>query len=240
MYSNEGITENMPGHIAIIIDGNGRWAEKQGQARSCGHQAGTKNLHSIVELSVRLDIKYLTIYVFSKENWQRPKEEIATLMDLLVKGLDRENLLMKNNIRLNIIGELIELPAKVQLHMNKCIEKTKNNTGMTLCLALNYSSRFEIVRAVKRLLMMTYNKVIEPDDITEYLFSKYLYTNSLPDVDLLIRTGGEYRLSNFMLWQCSYTELYFCKTLWPDFKEKDYLMAVYEYQTRDRRFGKIK
>ncbi|KAA6318583.1 Ditrans polycis-undecaprenyl-diphosphate synthase [termite gut metagenome] len=235
MYSNNSAMENIPEHIAIIIDGNGRWSQKYGNE----HRIGAKNLHSIVELSVRLGVNNLTVYVFSKENWQRPKEEIASLMDLFVKGLDKVNLLVKNNIRFNIMGELIELPAKVQTHISQCIEETQNNAGMTLCLALNYSSRLEIVRTSKQLAEMTDNKIINSNDITELLFSKHLYANSMPDVDLLIRTGEEYRLSNFMLWQCSYAELYFCKTLWPDFKEEDYLKAIYDYQTRDRRFGTV-
>ncbi|KAA6324584.1 Ditrans polycis-undecaprenyl-diphosphate synthase [termite gut metagenome] len=213
MYSNNSAIENIPEHIAIIIDGNGRWAQKYGKERSYGHRIGAKNLHSIVELSVRLGINNLTVYVFSKENWQRSKKEVTSLMDLFVKGLDKVNLLVKNNIRFNIMGELIELPIKVQTHISQCIEETQNNAGMTLCLALNYSSRLEIVRASKQLAEMTDNKIINSNDITELLFSKHLYANSMPDVDLLIRTGEEYRLSNFMLWQCSYAELYFCKTL---------------------------
>jgi undecaprenyl diphosphate synthase len=161
MHSDNNIIENIPAHIAIIIDGNGRWAQKRGQVRSYGHRIGAKNLHSIVELSVRLGINYLTVYVFSKENWQRPKEEVISLMDLFVKGLDKINLLVKNNIRFNIMGDLIELPAKVRTHLSQCIKETQNNTGTTLCLALNYSSRLEIVRASKQLAEMTDEKILQ-------------------------------------------------------------------------------
>ncbi|KAA6340387.1 Ditrans polycis-undecaprenyl-diphosphate synthase [termite gut metagenome] len=231
---------NTPKHIGIIIDGNGRWARQRGETRSYGHQKGAKQLYSIVELSVQLAIEYLTVYVFSKENWQRPKDEVGSLMNLFEKGLDMDNLLIKNNIRLLIVGDLRGLPTSVGEHLTKCIQRTQTNTGMTLCLALNYSSRLEIVHATKQLAEKVSNKIIRINDISEQLISKYLYTYPMPDIDFLIRTGGEYRLSNFMLWQCSYAELYFCKTLWPDFKEKDYLKAIYEYQKRDRRFGKIK
>ncbi len=230
----------LPKHIGIIIDGNGRWAEKRGQKRSYGHQVGTKKLYNIITSCVKLNIQYLTVYVFSKENWKRPQEEVESLMNLFEKGLDIENLLNRNNIRLQVSGDLIGLPKHVTTFLNKCIKETQTNNGLTLCLALNYSSRMEIVNAVKILTEKANRQSIRSIDVTEQLFSEHLYIPSMPDIDFIIRTGGEYRLSNFMLWQSSYAELYFTQTLWPDFEKKDLLNALLEYQKRERRFGNIR
>ena len=228
-----------PNHIAIIIDGNGRWAEAKGKPRSYGHEAGTKKLHEIVRISANLNINYLTIYAFSTENWQRPVNEVNSLMDLFKIGLDINNFLNKNNIKLLISGKTDGLPEKVSSHLEECIEATCNNAGMTLCIALNYSSRHEILNSAKKIAEKIEKKYLKPDEISEEVFSEHLYTPSMPDIDYLIRTGGEYRLSNFMLWQCSYAEFYFTPVLWPDFEEKDFHNALLEYNTRDRRFGKV-
>lgn len=228
-----------PNHIAIIIDGNGRWAEARGKPRSYGHEAGTKKLHEIVRLSASLKINYLTIYAFSTENWQRPLNEVNSLMKLFKNGLDIDNFLHKNNIRLIISGETDGLPEEVSNHLKQCIEATCNNTGMTLCIALNYSARHEILYSAKKIAKKIEEKLLKPEEISEELFSEHLYAPSMPDIDYLIRTGGEYRLSNFMLWQCSYAELYFTPVLWPDFEEEDFHNALSEYHTRDRRFGKV-
>lgn len=227
----------IPAHIAIIMDGNGRWAKQRGEARSFGHQAGAETVHVIAEEAARLGVKYLTLYTFSTENWKRPAEEVSALMHLLMDAIEEETL-MKNNIRFRIIGEMAKLPVHVAERLEQCIAHTSNNTGMTLVLALSYSSKWEITNAVKQIAEQVASHKLAINDITDQTIDKYLETRFMPDPDLLIRTGGELRLSNYLLWQCAYSELYFCDTFWPDFKEEEFCKAIYDYQQRERRFGK--
>lgn len=227
----------IPAHIAIIMDGNGRWAKQRGMARSYGHQAGAETVHAIAEEAARLGIKYLTLYTFSTENWKRPAEEVSALMSLLMDSIE-EDTLMKNNIRFRIIGETEKLPADVFERLNQCIAHTAGNTGMCLVLALSYSSKWEITEAVKQIASQVENHQLAIADITDQTIDRFLSTRFMPDPDLLIRTGGEIRLSNYLLWQCAYSELYFCDTFWPDFKEEEFCKAIYDYQQRERRFGK--
>lgn len=240
MENSEKINlENLPGHIAIIMDGNGRWAKKQGLMRTIGHENGTKTVRRIVEQCARLGVKYLTLYSFSTENWNRPKMEVEFLMRAMLNSLKKEyNTLMNNNIRLNAIGNLDLLPTKVKIELLKVMEDTKNNTRMTLTLALSYGSRDEIVQAVKEISDKVKNNIISIDDIDDSVINSHLYTQNMPDVDLLIRTSGEQRISNFMLWQIAYSELYFTPVLWPDFTEENLVEAIASYQKRERRFGK--
>ena len=227
----------IPAHIAIIMDGNGRWAKQRGMARSYGHQAGAETVHAIAEEAARLGVKYLTLYTFSTENWKRPAEEVSALMSLLMDSIE-EDTLMKNNIRFRIIGETEKLPADVFERLNQCIAHTAGNTGMCLVLALSYSSKWEITEAVKQIASQVENHQLAIADITDQTIDRFLSTRFMPDQDLLIRTGGEIRLSNYLLWQCAYSELYFCDTFWPDFKEEEFCKAIYDYQQRERRFGK--
>ena len=227
----------IPAHIAIIMDGNGRWAKQRGEARSFGHQAGAETVHVIAEEAARLGVKYLTLYTFSTENWKRPAEEVSALMHLLMDSIEEETL-MKNNIRFRIIGEVAKLPVHVAERLEQCIAHTSGNTGMTLVLALSYSSKWEITNAVKQIAEQVASHKLAINDITDQTIDKYLETRFMPDPDLLIRTGGELRLSNYLLWQCAYSELYFCDTFWPDFKEEEFCKAIYDYQQRERRFGK--
>ena len=227
----------IPAHIAIIMDGNGRWAKQRGMARSYGHQAGAETVHAIAEEAARLGVKYLTLYPFSTENWKRPAEEVSALMSLLMDSIE-EDTLMKNNIRFRIIGETEKLPADVFERLNQCIAHTAGNTGMCLVLALSYSSKWEITEAVKQIASQVENHQLAIADITDQTIDRFLSTRFMPDPDLLIRTGGEIRLSNYLLWQCAYSELYFCDTFWPDFKEEEFCKAIYDYQQRERRFGK--
>lgn len=227
----------IPAHIAIIMDGNGRWAKQRGEARSFGHQAGAETVHVIAEEAARLGVKYLTLYTFSTENWKRPAEEVSALMHLLMDSIEEETL-MKNNIRFRIIGEMAKLPVHVAERLEQCIAHTSGNTGMTLVLALSYSSKWEITNAVKQIAEQVTSHKLAINDITDQTIDKYLETRFMPDPDLLIRTGGELRLSNYLLWQCAYSELYFCDTFWPDFKEEEFCKAIYDYQQRERRFGK--
>ena len=227
----------IPAHIAIIMDGNGRWAKQRGEARSFGHQAGAETVHVIAEEAARLGVKYLTLYTFSTENWKRPAEEVSALMHLLMDSIEEE-MLMKNNIRFRIIGEMAKLPVHVAERLEQCIAHTSGNTGMTLVLALSYSSKWEITNAVKQIAEQVASHKLAINDITDQTIDKYLETRFMPDPDLLIRTGGELRLSNYLLWQCAYSELYFCDTFWPDFKEEEFCKAIYDYQQRERRFGK--
>lgn len=227
----------IPAHIAIIMDGNGRWAKQRGEARSFGHQAGAETVHVIAEEAARLGVKYLTLYTFSTENWKRPAEEVSALMHLLMDSIEEETL-MKNNIRFRIIGEMAKLPVHVAERLEQCIAHTSNNMGMTLVLALSYSSKWEITNAVKQIAEQVASHKLAINDITDQTIDKYLETRFMPDPDLLIRTGGELRLSNYLLWQCAYSELYFCDTFWPDFKEEEFCKAIYDYQQRERRFGK--
>ena len=221
------------------MDGNGRWAKQQGFLRAFGHENGTKSVQVVVESCARLGIENLTLYAFSTENWNRPKIEVDTLMKLLVNSLKKElKTLQNNNIKLNTIGNLNLLPKSAQKELIDVIEKTKTNTRMTLTLALSYGSREEIVSAVKDICHKVKNNIISIDAIDESIINQHLYTQNLPDVDLLIRTSGEHRISNFLLWQIAYSELYFTDVLWPDFKEQDLYEAIVSYQKRERRFGK--
>ncbi len=232
-------TDNLPKHVAIIMDGNGRWAKKQGRLRIFGHENGSKSLRNIVEASARLGIENLTLYAFSTENWNRPKPEVRTLMKLLISSLKSEiNTLHDNNIKLNCIGNLQDLPKSAQEGLEHVIEKTKDNSRMILTLALSYGSRDEIIQAIKGISDKVKNNIISICDIDESIINQHLYTRNLPDVDLLIRTSGEHRISNFLLWQIAYAELYFTDVLWPDFTTSDFHKAIADYQKRERRFGK--
>jgi undecaprenyl diphosphate synthase len=230
---------NLPKHLAIIMDGNGRWAKKQGLLRAIGHENGTKSVRLTVETCARLGIENLTLYAFSTENWNRPKLEVDTLMKLLISSLKKElKTLQDNNIRLNTIGNLDRLPSSAKKELLEVIEKTKTNTRMVLTLALNYGAREEVINAVKTISDKVKNNIISIDTIDESIINEHLYTQNLPDVDLLIRTSGEHRISNFLLWQIAYAELYFTEVLWPDFKEDHLYEAIISYQKRERRFGK--
>lgn len=231
---------NIPEHVAIIMDGNGRWAKKQGISRIFGHQKGVDAVRITVEAAGEVGIKYLTLYAFSTENWERPKYEVDALMTLLVQTVEAETeSLMKNNVSLSVIGDISKMPKKVRKKLNNCIEVLGANTGLKLILALSYSSHWEILEAVKNITVDSQNGKIVPEDINEKLFRKYLATANYPDPELLIRTSGEQRISNFLLWQIVYTELYFTNKLWPDFGKEDLYKAIYDYQNRERRFGKI-
>lgn len=238
MTYREQIDKNrIPSHIAIIMDGNGRWAKQRGQIRSFGHQAGAETVHVIAEEAARLGVKFLTLYTFSTENWSRPVDEVAALMSLLMDSIEEETF-MKNNISFRIIGDTEKLPTEVLERLNQCIEHTSANTGMCLTLALSYSSKWEIAEAMKQIAQKVKDNRLALEDINDETISAHLSTNYMPDPDLLIRTGGEIRLSNYLLWQCAYSELYFCETYWPDFHEEELCKAIYDYQKRERRFGK--
>lgn len=231
--------DKLPKHIAIIMDGNGRWAKQQGLRRVFGHENGTKSVRVVVEACAELGVTNLTLYAFSTENWNRPKLEVETLMKLLVTSLKKEiKTLQENNIKLNAIGSLNNLPKKVRQELVEVIEKTKNNSRMTLTLALSYGSREELLNTVKIISDKVKNNIISLEAVDESTINEHLYTHDLPDVDLLIRTSGEQRISNFLLWQIAYAELYFTPTLWPDFREKHLYEAIIAYQQRERRFGK--
>ena len=236
-YREQIDKSRIPAHVAIIMDGNGRWAKQRGQARSFGHQAGAETVHIIAEEAARLGVKYLTLYTFSTENWNRPVDEVAALMSLLMDSIEEETF-MKNNISFRIIGDTAKLPVEVLERLNQCIEHTSINTGMCLTLALSYSSKWEITEAVRQIATQVKTGEISPEQITDECISSHLDTNFMPDPDLLIRTGGEIRLSNYLLWQCAYSELYFCDTFWPDFDKEELYKAIWEYQQRERRFGK--
>lgn len=227
----------IPQHVAIIMDGNGRWAKQRGHERSFGHQAGAETVHIIAEEAARLGVKYLTLYTFSTENWNRPSEEVAALMSLLFESIEEETF-MKNNISFRIIGDIGKLPQNVQERLYACVEHTSGNTGMCLVLALSYSSRWEITEATRQIARLVKDGTLQPEDIDSALISQHLATNFMSDPDLLIRTGGEIRLSNYLLWQCAYSELYFCDTYWPDFQAEELRKAIRDYQKRERRFGK--
>ncbi len=231
--------ENLPNHIAVIMDGNGRWAKKNGKARVFGHRNGVKSVREITEGAAELGIKYLTLYAFSTENWNRPKAEVNALMTLLVSTISKETkTLNKNNIQLNAIGNLESLPKSCIQELNKAIEITSANSGMTLTLALSYSSRWEILKAVNSLLNDVKSGAKEIENVSESDFTDYLCTANMPDPELLIRTSGELRISNFLMWQLAYAELYFTNKLWPDFRKEDLWDAILDYQGRERRFGK--
>ena len=232
-------TANLPKHLSIIMDGNGRWAKQKGLLRAMGHENGTKSVKATIEACARLGIEFLTLYAFSTENWNRPKLEVETLMKLLVNSLKKELQTLKdNNIKLNAIGNLEKLPKSAQKELLDVIEATKDNSRMTLTLALSYGSREEIVNAVRNISHKVKNNIISIDTIDDSIINEHLYTQNLPDVDLLIRTSGEHRISNFLLWQIAFAELYFTDVLWPDFKEHHLYEAILSYQKRERRFGK--
>jgi undecaprenyl diphosphate synthase len=231
--------DRLPEHIAIIMDGNGRWAKQKGKLRVFGHENGAKAVKQVVEACAELGIKNLTLYAFSTENWKRPKLEVQTLMKLLISSLKKEiKTLRKNNIKLNAIGNLKDLPVKVYQELNDVIERTKNNDRITLTLALSYGSKDEIINTIKQISIKVKNNIISPENIDESVINEHLYTRNLPNVDLLIRTGGEQRISNFLLWQIAYTELYFTNVLWPDFTKEHLYETIINYQQRERRFGK--
>ncbi len=229
--------ERIPQHIAIIMDGNGRWATERGKERSYGHQAGVESVRRITSECTRLGVKYLTLYTFSTENWNRPADEVAALMGLVLTALEDE-LFMKNDVRFQVIGDIDRLPEEVQKKLQETIDHTADNKAMTMVIALSYSSRWEITKAVKEISTLVAEGKAKADDINEDFISKHLVTSFMPDPDLLIRTGGELRISNYLLWQIAYSELYFCDTYWPDFAEADLHKAIASYQSRQRRFGK--
>ncbi len=230
---------NLPKHLAIIMDGNGRWAKERGKHRVFGHEHGVQTVRLVVEKSAEIGIDFLTLYTFSTENWNRPKVEVKTLMRLLVSSLKKElKTFNKNNIRLNTIGNIDALPTKAYKELVEVMDKTKDNTGMTLTLALSYGAREELQSAVKAISAKVKNNIISIENIDETIINNHLYTHNLPDVDLLIRTSGEHRISNFLLWQIAYAELYFIDVFWPDFKENHLVEAIRNYQNRERRFGK--
>ena len=227
----------MPHHIAVIMDGNGRWAKARGLERSMGHQAGADTVHKIMESAVKLGVDYLTLYTFSTENWNRPADEVAALMALLLKHLEEE-LFLKYNARFKIIGDVERLPKEVLNACRELEEKTKNNSATCMVLALSYSSRWEITNAMKKIAAKVENGELASDDVTEEMIAEHLETAFMPDPELMIRTSGEERLSNFLLWQCAYSEFYFTDVYWPDFDEEELCKAIYNYQNRQRRFGK--
>ena len=229
--------KRIPRHIAIIMDGNGRWAKERGKERSYGHQAGVDTVRRITSECVRLGVKFLTLYTFSTENWSRPETEIAALMGLVLSSLEDE-IFMKNNVRFQVVGDIERLPQSVQDKLRETMEHTARNTAMTMVVALSYSSRWELTRAAQSIARDVKQGTLQPEDITEELMNQRLETAFMPDPELLIRTGGELRISNYMLWQIAYSELYFCDTYWPDFNEVDLHQAIASYQARQRRFGK--
>lgn len=232
-------SERNPKHIAIIMDGNGRWAKQKGKLRVFGHQRGMETVREVIQQAAKMQIPYLTLYAFSVENWNRPKMEVEALMSLLIKGLRKEVAEMhKNNVRLRAIGDLASLPKKVQQELQKAMELTQNNTRITVTLALAYGARQEITQAVQQIALLAKEGKIQPEQIDEQLINNHLYTNDFPEVDLLIRTSGEHRISNFLLWQIAYAELYFTPVLWPDFTAAHLQQAVQDYHNRERRFGK--
>tara|TARA_B110000459_G_C16616021_1_gene498913 strand:+ start:1619 stop:2371 length:753 start_codon:yes stop_codon:yes gene_type:complete len=232
-------SDNIPNHVAIIMDGNGRWAKKQSKLRIFGHRTGVKTVREIVEGSVELGIRYLTLYAFSSENWNRPKFEINALMELLVQTIHSETkTLVKNNVKLVAIGDIASLPKNCAKNLNEAIETTKDNTAMTLVLALSYGSREEITNATRLIAQEVAENKLKIEDINEQTIAQKLYTHNIPDPELLIRTSGEYRISNFLLWQIAYSELYFTDVLWPDFTMNHLNDAIVDYQNRERRFGK--
>ncbi len=228
---------NIPQHIAIIMDGNGRWAAERGKPRSYGHQAGVDAVRRITSECTRLGVKFLTLYTFSTENWNRPATEVAALMGLVLSSLEDE-IFMKNNVRFQVIGDIKRLPIEVQEKLQGTMDHTANNSAMTMVVALSYSSRWEITKAMREIADEVKDGTLLAKDITEDTISKHMVTNFMPDPELLIRTGGEQRISNYLLWQIAYSELYFCDTYWPDFSEDDLHKAIADYQHRQRRFGK--
>lgn len=238
-YKEQIDKARLPRHIAIIMDGNGRWAKKQGLARMFGHRQGVETVHNITVAATKLGVEYLTLYTFSTENWNRPKEEVDALMTLLVDTIAKETpTLMDNNVRLQTIGDIDRLPESAKKKFLACIEQTSRNTGLTMVLALSYSSRWEITEAMRKAVEAAQAGQVRPEDVNEQLVSSLMTTAQIPDPDLLIRTSGEYRISNFLLWQLAYSELYFTDCLWPEFTDEEFYKAIVDYQKRERRFGK--
>lgn len=238
-YKDQIQAERLPRHIAIIMDGNGRWAKQHGRIRSFGHRQGADVVHNITVAAAELGIGYLTLYAFSTENWNRPKDEVDTLMNLLVEAIVKETpTLMENNVRLLTIGDTDRLPENARRKFQECIDLTAGNTGLRMVVALSYSSRWEIIRAMQNVAKKAAAGELHPEDIDEQLVSSEMTTAGMPDPDLLIRTSGELRISNFLLWQLAYSELYFTDVLWPDFTPEDLYKAIVDYQHRERRFGK--
>ena len=238
-YSEQIDRTRLPRHVAIIMDGNGRWAKRQGLARMFGHRQGVETVHNITVAATKLGIEYLTLYTFSTENWNRPKEEVDALMTLLVDTIAKETpTLMNNNVRLQTIGDIERLPEGTKQKFQGCIEQTSRNTGLTMVIALSYSSRWEITEAVRKAVRLARTEGLRPEDVNEAFVSGLMTTAEMPDPDLLIRTSGEYRISNFLLWQLAYSELYFSECLWPEFTEEEFYKAIIDYQKRERRFGK--
>ena len=235
--STEDDMERIPRHIAVIMDGNGRWAKAKGLPRTAGHQQGVETVKKITEEATRLGVEYLTLYTFSTENWNRPEPEVAALMGLILDHLEDE-IFMKNNVRFRVIGDLERIPEQVRVRLHECMERTKKNEKMTMVIALSYSSRWELTHAMRQLAEKVKNGSLQPTGITEESIQECLATSFMPDPDLLIRTGGELRISNYLLWQCAYSEFYFCDTYWPDFDEEELRKAIADYQSRERRFGK--
>ena len=233
------LLKNIPNHIAVIMDGNGRWAKKKGKERIQGHKRGILSVRKLVEEASKINISYLTLFAFSTENWKRPKNEVTTLMDLIVLSLDKElKTIIENKIKLNAIGDINSLPKEVKKKLKETIEKTKNNRKLTLTIAINYGGKEEITNAVNTIINKVKKNIILEEKVDEELINTHLYSNNLPDVDLLIRTSGEKRISNFLLWKISYAELYFTNILWPEFSKNDFNKAINNYQKRERRFGK--
>ncbi|WP_311954690.1 isoprenyl transferase [Mucilaginibacter terrae] len=237
-YKEQIDLSRLPEHVAIIMDGNGRWAKGKGKLRIFGHHNGVLSVRDVVEGAGELGVKYLTLYTFSAENWNRPSIEVTAIMELLVSTINKEiKKLMQNNVRLNAIGDLNMLPGKCHRELLGAIEKTSGNTGLVLTLALSYSSRRELAQAAKNIALKVQQGELNPEDVTEEVFAQNLYTHNLPDPELLIRTSGEFRISNYLLWQIAYAELYFTHKLWPDFRREDLYEAILDYQKRERRFG---
>ncbi len=229
---------NLPKHVAIIMDGNGRWAKEKGKLRVFGHHNGVLSVRDVVEGAVDLDLKYLTLYTFSAENWSRPKLEVMAIMELIVNTIHKEiKTFMEKNVRLNAIGDLDRLPKKCHRELMHAMKETENNTGLVLTLALSYSSRREILRAVKNIAIKVKQGELNEEEINDEVFENNLFTSGMPNPELLIRTSGEYRISNYLLWQIAYAELYFTSKLWPDFRKEDFFEAILDYQKRERRFG---
>ena len=238
-YKEQIDTARLPRHVAIIMDGNGRWAKKQGLARMFGHKKGVETVHNITVAATKLGIEYLTLYTFSTENWNRPKEAVDALMTLLVDTIAKETpTLMNNNVGLQTIGDINRLPEGTKQKFLGCIEETSKNTGLTMVIALSYSARWEIIEAVREAVRLTQAGQLRPEDVTEQMVSSLMTTREMPDPDLLIRTSGEYRISNFLLWQLAYSELYVADCRWPEFTDEEFYRAIVDYQKRERRFGK--
>jgi undecaprenyl diphosphate synthase len=235
------ISDRLPKHIAIIMDGNGRWAQERGQDRIFGHMNGVKSVREVVEGAAELGVHCLTLYAFSTENWERPEKEVTALMELMVDTIRKEvDSLIKNNIKLHVIGELSMLPQQAKAALDEALKLTSSNSGLQLIVALSYSSRWEIAEAVKKIAHQVQDGKLEPEDIDQDTLQSFLSTSEFPDPELMIRTSGEQRISNFLLYQLAYAELYFTKTHWPDFRKEHLYEAIVDYQKRDRRFGKVK